>query len=260
MVRVRMHAFSSGTYLVNKGTLNNREWGVKYEHPNPMYAFEHPRHGVVLFDTGINHRGLSEPMAWWGPAVANLEVRATEQDCMPACLRSVGVRPEDVKYVMMSHLHIDHAGEMESFPNATFVVRASEMKFAWWADPHMRHVYAFNDLKNTRGFEYLEIAESVDFDLFGDGSLILIHTPGHTPGHQSVIVDAEGAERKRILCADACYLRENLEYKIYSAGLIWNAEAWCRSIGRLRAYEGLGYDLWMGHEMEDWQRHLHRQR
>jgi glyoxylase-like metal-dependent hydrolase (beta-lactamase superfamily II) len=255
MTKVRMHAFTAGTYVVDKGTLNNRDWGTKYEHPNPMYAFEHPTHGLVLFDTGVNHRGLADPAAWWGKTVAGLEIRVSEQDCMPARLRSVGLKPEDVKFVIMSHLHIDHAGEMESFPKATFVVRASEMKFAWWADPHMRHVYVVNDLKNTRGFEYLEIPDDVDWDLFGDGSMVLIHTPGHTPGHQSLIVDAEKSDRKRLLCADACYLRENLAYQIYSANLLWNAEAWCRTITRLRVHESLGQDLWMGHDMDDWKRH-----
>lgn len=254
MSKMRMYAFSSGTYVVDKGTLNNREWGTKYEHPNPMYAFEHPQ-GIVLFDTGVNHRGLSDPKAWWGSAADGMEIKVTEEDCMPARLSSVGIRPEDVTYVVMSHLHIDHAGEMESFPNATFVVRSSELSFAWWADRHMRLVYAFNDLKNTRWFDYLEIPDDIDYDLFGDGSMTLIHTPGHTPGHQSAVVDAEGYDRKIILCADACYLTENLDYHVYSANLMWNAEAWCRTISRLRFFRQLGYDLWLGHDMDNWKKH-----
>jgi len=255
MSQVRLHQMTSGTFVVNKGNLNNRDWGMRYEHPNPMYAMEHPKEGIILFDTGMNHRGLGNPAEWWGETISGHEVRLTEDDCMPAQLARRGIKGEDVRYVVMSHLHIDHAGEMESYPNATFIVRASELKYAWWASPHMRHVYIMKDLINTRNFHYVELPDDVDYDLFGDGSIVLIHTPGHTPGHQSAVVNAEGQDRKVVFCAAACYLRENLEYHIYSSGLLWNAESWCRTISRLRMMEKQGYDLWLGHEMENWVRH-----
>lgn len=254
MSKVRLHQMTAGSFVVDKGNLNNRDWGVRYEHPNPMYVMEHPK-GIVLFDTGMNHRGLPTMKEWFGSTIAGHDVRVAEKDCLPAKLAALGIKPADVKYVVMSHLHVDHAGEMESFPGATFVVRASELKFAWWADPHMRHVYIINDLINTRNFNYLELPDDLDFDLFGDGSIVCIHTPGHTPGHQSAIVDAEGIDRKVVFCADSCYLTENLDYNIYSAGLVWNAEAWCRTIGRLRVLRDQGYDLWLGHDMDDWLRH-----
>jgi glyoxylase-like metal-dependent hydrolase (beta-lactamase superfamily II) len=254
MSKVKLHQLTSGSFVVDKGTLNNRDWGVPYEHPNPMYVMEHPK-GIVLFDTGMNHRGLGNPKEWWGETISGLEMRVKEKDCLPAQLAGIGMKPQDVRYVVMSHLHIDHAGEMESFPDATFIVRSTELKFAWWADPHMRHVYIMNDLRNTRKFRYVELPDDVDFDLFGDGSIVCMHTPGHTPGHQSAVVDVEGRDRKVIFCADACYLTENLEYRVYSANLMWNAEAWCRTIGRLRMMKDQGYDLWLGHEMEDWLRH-----
>ena len=71
-----------------------------------------------------------------------------------------------------------------------------------------------------------------------------------TPWNQSAMVDVTGRDRKVILCGDACYLAENLECRIYSAGLIWNAEAWCQSIGRLRMMKNQGYDLWLRHSRE----------
>ena len=87
-------------------------------------------------------------------------------------------------HVIMSHLHIDHAGEMTSFPKAQFIVRTSELSYGWWPSMHQRYTYAFNDLKDTRFYNYLELPDIVDFDLFQDGSLICIATPGH----QSLIV------------------------------------------------------------------------
>jgi glyoxylase-like metal-dependent hydrolase (beta-lactamase superfamily II) len=254
MSKVRIHQLSSGSIVTDKGALNNRDWGVRYEHPNPMYVMEHPA-GVVLFDTGMSHHGLGNPRDYWGEAVEGLDLRVKEKDCMPAQLSALGLKPKDVKYIIMSHLHFDHAGEMESFPHATFIVRASELKFAWWSDPHMRHVYIVRDLINTRKFTYVELPDTMDFDVFRDGSIVCMHTPGHTPGSQAAVVDVEGRDAKVILCGDACYLTENLDYRIYSAGLIWNAEAWCQSIGRLRMMRDQGCDLWMGHDMDDWLRH-----
>lgn len=255
MKKIEFFPFSAGTYKVDKGLLNNTDWGVTYEHPLPMFAFRHPR-GVVIFDTGINHRGLENPVIWWGSSVDNLEIQAKKEDCLPFQLQKVGIDPQEVKYIIMSHLHIDHAGEMESFPHATFVVRHSELSFAWWPDPHMRFTYAFQDLKNTRCFDYLEIPDFIDFDLFKDGSLVTIHTPGHTPGHQSLMVRLSENEQPFILCQDACYMRENLDGKIYSSNLLWNIQRWFETIRKLRYYQDLGYDLWMGHELEDWKKHL----
>lgn len=255
MSQVKMHAFTCGTFVVDKGNLNSRDWNVRYEHPNPMFAFEHPQ-GIVLYDLGVNQKGLSNPVAWWGTSVANHEIRIKPEDDMPQQLIRAGLKPEDVKYVIISHLHIDHIGAMEAFPHATFVVRKAEIQYAWWPDPHQRETYPIKDLQNTRDFEYLEIPDNVDFDLFGDGSLVTIHTPGHTPGVQSLIVRSDDSERPKVLCADACYLRETLETaQLPTSGLLWSVPHWFASIQRLRHLDKIGYDLWMGHDMDDWKAH-----
>jgi glyoxylase-like metal-dependent hydrolase (beta-lactamase superfamily II) len=254
MGEVKLHAFSCGSFVTDKGTLNNKDWGVPYEHPIPMYLFEH-RKGMVLFDTGMNHRGLSNGREWWGDIYRGETVKVTEADCMPAQLKKIGINPKDIRYVIMSHLHIDHAGEMESFPQATFVVRNSELRFAWWPDRHMKDIYAFSDLKNTRKFDYLELEDGFDFDVFADESLVCVHTPGHTPGHQSLIVRASGYDASIVLAADACYTMENLDFQPASSGLMWNVEAWCRSIRKLQHFREIGYDVWLGHDSDDWRRH-----
>ncbi len=201
-----MHPFSCGSYVVDRGVLDNAHWGERYEHPIPMYAFRHPR-GVVVFDTGHSHRGLEDPVAWYGEKTLAgfLDIRVREEDCLPAQLRSVGIEPEEVTHVILSHLHIDHAGEMASFPDALFVLRASELPYAWWSPPNQRNSYIMNDLLPTRNFRYLELPDGLDFDLFGDGSLVCVHTPGHTPGHQSLLARLPERGRTLVLCGDACY-------------------------------------------------------
>ena len=250
-MKMRFHPFSSGTLIVDKGSLDNASWGVPYEHPNPMFAIRHPK-GAVVFDTGMNHRALADPAGWWGKSIASIKVRLTEADCLPAQLGRVGIAPGEVKYVVMSHLHMDHSGEMCSFPGATFVVRRSELPYAWWPARNQRYTYCFNDLVGTREFDFLDIADGVDFDLFGDGSIVLVHTPGHTPGHQSMIVTLPDYDRPLLLCQDACYMRANFERNPFSLNLMWNAERWYQSVERIRFLASLGHEIWFGHEMESW--------
>ncbi|MCC8181356.1 MAG: N-acyl homoserine lactonase family protein [Planctomycetes bacterium] len=255
-MKMQFHPFTSGTYVVNRGIMDDISWGERYEHPIPMFAIRHPK-GIVVFDTGHNHRGLVNPQQWYGKSIANFHaINISEEDCLPAKLKSVGIDPADVTHVVMSHLHIDHAGEMESFPKATFIVRASELRYAWWPALNQRYTYVFNDLKETRFFEYLELRDGVDFDIFGDGTLVCIHTPGHTPGHQSLIVRLPDNDRPMLLCADACYTPFTLQDNPYCAGLMWNLDEFYRSLSLLRHYRDTGYELWYGHDMAEWQERI----
>ncbi len=249
-MNMRFHPFTSGTLVVPKGTLNNADWGVAYEHPNPMFAIRHPK-GVVVFDTGMSHQGIDNP-EWWGKSAAKIEVRLKREQCLPEQLQSVDIDPVEVKYVIMSHLHMDHVGELPAFPDALCIVRKSELPYAWWPARNQWYTYCFNDLLATRDLRYLEIPDHVNFDLFGDGSLVCVHTPGHTPGHQSLIVTLPDYDKPIFLCQDACYLQENLDGASYGAGLLWNAEQQFKTIDLIRYYRDIGHQIWFGHEMESW--------
>lgn len=227
-MKMRFYPFSSGTLVVNRGIMNNRDWGIPYEHPNPMFAIRHPK-GVVVFDTGMNSQGMADPAGWWGKSIDGVDVRLKPADYLPEQLRAVGIDPAEVKFVVMSHLHIDHVGEMHAFPDATFIVRRSELSYAWWPGRNQWFTYSFNDLLGTRDLKYVEIAGDADVDLFGDGSLVMVHTPGHTPGHQSLIVTLPDYDRPLFLCQDACYTEENLGGVSYGARLMWCMEDWYKT-------------------------------
>jgi glyoxylase-like metal-dependent hydrolase (beta-lactamase superfamily II) len=251
-MKMTLFPFTTGTYVVDQGTMDNIHWGFPYEHPLPVFAIRHPK-GTVIFDTGHNHRGLSDPKGWYGKSIEKIiKINVTKDDCLPFQLQKAGIDPAEVTHVIMSHLHIDHTGEMMSFPKAQFIVRATELKYCWWPPLHQRYTYAFNDLKDTRFYNYLEIPDIIDFDVFQDGSLICIATPGHTPGHQSLIVRLPDYDKPFILCADACYTPFNLENNLYGCGLMWNTEAWFNTITKLKYYQNIGYELWFGHHMESW--------
>lgn len=155
--------------------------------------------GLILFDTGLHPVHVERPDATFGQS-PTMVVTMEPEDAVIARLGSLGVRPDDVAVVVNSHLHFDHAGNNRAFPNATFVVQAEHLAFAkgkpnfpaiYWDDPALRYLPASGRARVAAGIE-------------------VVPTPGHAPGHQSLVVDL--AETGRVvLCGDAAFTRANLE-------------------------------------------------
>ena len=155
--------------------------------------------GLILFDTGLHPVHVERPDATFGPNTS-LQIAMTSDDAIVSRLAALGVTPDDVTVVVNSHLHFDHAGNNRAFPNATFIVQGEHLAFArgrpnfpaiYWDDPALRYMPASGRARVVAGVE-------------------VVPTPGHAPGHQSLVVDL--AETGRVvLCGDAGYTRENLE-------------------------------------------------
>jgi glyoxylase-like metal-dependent hydrolase (beta-lactamase superfamily II) len=101
-------------------------------------------------------------------------------------LAEAGYQPADISYVAMSHYHTDHSANANSFAGSTWIVQRVEREAMFGAEPA--------GLSNRANYDQLESAETIlvenqDHDVFGDGSVIIKFTPGHTPGHQSLFVD-----------------------------------------------------------------------
>jgi N-acyl homoserine lactone hydrolase len=159
--------------------------------PTTVGIIEHPRHGLILWDTGIND-AVADPdrgEAYWGPGIREAfgTQALTRDHAIDAQLRRLGSRPEDIRYVIYSHLHLDHAGGMSYFPKAVHVIQRDEIRYALWPDAWTRPVYCQNDFKDIRKLDILEIEG--DCDLFDDGTLRLLKTPGHAAGHQALILN-----------------------------------------------------------------------
>ncbi len=177
--------------------------------PSTVVVIEHDRHGLVLFDTGVNHRVADDAGAaeQWGPGLRDRygASRFTREDAIDAQLERLGYRCADVTTVVYSHLHLDHAGGMEHFPQAVHVLQHDELRHAWWPDRWTARGYALADYLPGRGFDYLEL--DGDVDLFDDGSLRVVRLSGHTPGSQGLVVDLP--QRGRVaFVGDAAHLRE----------------------------------------------------
>jgi N-acyl homoserine lactone hydrolase len=221
--------------------------------PVPTFLVEHAK-GLVLFDTGCAPEVASDPEGYWGPATKFLRnIRFSKEQVVDQQVKLHGYQPTDVKYVVVSHLHLDHSGGMKLFPNAQFLVMKGELPYAYWPDRKARNGFILNDLLPTRGFDWKEL--NGDTDLFDDGSLMMLKTAGHTPGECSLQVRLR--DFSIVLTGDTVHIRPQLgtlaamdsDYDVADASA---------SIKRLRDIEASGEaKLWISHAPEDWASYPH---
>ena len=152
------------------------------------------RHGsdYMVWDTGFMPG--SNPNA---PKVSLLEQ-----------LAQLGVKPEQVKYVGISHFHGDHTGQLVSLPGATLLVGEREWA-AITSSPPMPGANAAGFAHWTGGGGKVE-PQAADKDVFGDGTVVILRTPGHTPGHQALLVRLK-EKGPVILSGDLVHFRENYD-------------------------------------------------
>ncbi len=155
--------------------------------------------GNILFDTGLHPVHVARPDATFG-AQSGLHVRMSPDDAVVARLASVGVAPDDIAIVVNSHLHFDHAGNNGAFPNATFIVQAEHLAFAK-GKPNFPPIYwDLDELAYVPTNGRARVARGVE----------VVPTPGHAPGHQSLVLDLPETGRV-VLAGDAAFVRANLE-------------------------------------------------
>ena len=228
---MRLHAFQCGEEGTDMAFFSpfHPEVGTKVFIPYLFFLIEHPQ-GLVLFDCGP-HPDLSvDPAARLGGTAETYEIRVGPSQDAASQLRAGGWEPRDVAHVALSHLHYDHAGGIESFPDATFHVQRVERLFAQ-APP----VYQCGDYVPA-DFSHPVKWNEVDgyLDLFDDGRLLLIPTPGHTPGHQSMLVCLDG--QKVVLVGDAAPHTRTIAEQALPA-VLWNPDAMVASWDVLRELE-----------------------
>jgi N-acyl homoserine lactone hydrolase len=165
----------------------------------------------LLWDTGVPEATLDDPRGWSTLPkliVYHLDKSLTDQ------LAVIGLKPGDVGRVAISHTHGDHIGNMGLFPNSTILMQHAE--YSWIHSPdgpndNVNQLMALaRKLLGTP--KNLQLIEG-DTDVFGDGSVTLVSTPGHTPGHQSLLVHLENSGFI-ILSGDVVHMEENFEKNI----------------------------------------------
>ena len=219
--------------------------------PINMWIIDHPM-GLIVYDTG-NNVAISDGncTSHWNEGFCGLlQPSQTRDDVIDKILERVGFSAGDVKIVITSHSHLDHIGNIEMFPDAIHVIQKKELYQAWWPEKFQRggaHVMA--DYDDARDFTYFEL--NGDYDLFGDGSVVIISTPGHTLGHQSVKVRMAETGTV-ILTQDAVWVKENLEG--HPAGLNYSILDYTNSVNRIKMIRDIeNAQIWMGHSMEQYE-------
>jgi len=221
--------------------------------PVSMWIIDHPK-GLVVFDTG-NNVAVSDGncKSYWAAGFCDfLKPSQKRADVIDEQLKKVGFSADKVKVVITSHTHLDHVGNIAMFPKALHVFQKAELYQGWWPEKFQGRgtpgAFVMGDLMPAREFNYLELEG--DYDLFGDHSVVILSTPGHTLGHQSVKAKlASGGTI--VISQDAIWMQENLDG--YPAGLNFSIQAYTNSVNRLKFIRDLeGAQLFMAHDQDQY--------
>jgi glyoxylase-like metal-dependent hydrolase (beta-lactamase superfamily II) len=221
--------------------------------PVNMWVIDHAN-GLVIFDTG-NNAAVSDGKCkgHWAAGLCDLlKPSQKREDVIDAQLKKLGFSPDQVKAVVTSHAHLDHIGNIKLFPKAVHVIQKKELYQAWWPEKFQGReggVFVMADFDGpARGFNYLEL--DGDYDLFGDGTIKVISTPGHTLGHQSLKVKLASG-KTFIMAQDAIWVKENMEG--YPAGINYSVKDYEGSIQRLKMIRDLeNAELYFGHDPDQY--------
>lgn len=221
---MELHLLSDGYFTLDKSMLVYTKYqGQIYEAAlKPLLIITGKEN--ILIETGIGelpetHRPFHT-------------VKRKPNQALKVQLQKHKVKPEDITLVINTHLHFDHCGNNALFPNAKFYVQAKELRYAYAPDRFQKAAYireffdANLDYVTVRGKHQLT------------DNIILVPTPGHSIGHQSVLIK-EG-EKNYVYCGDAAPLKENLE-KRNIPGVLYRADQALKSIDKLRSIKNAAY-------------------
>jgi len=206
--------------------------GKSIEFSDNCYLIRHAK-GLLLWDTGIPDAVAAMPD---GMVVANGAITQRRAKTLAAQLAEIGVKPADITYVAVSHTHGDHVGNVALFPSSTILIQGTE--YEWAMTQPVKPAFAA-----TQPIEKL----TGDRDVFGDGSVMILSTPGHTPGHQSLLV-VLAKTGPVLLSGDAVHIRDNWENRRVPS-MNTNREQTLASMQRIASVlETRKAQLWINHD------------
>ena len=237
----RLYVFDCGTLVYNRP----EDYNLKREEVKDSnmgvtcYLIAHPK-GLLLFDTGLNDRLVGRPLyenvlEGYGQIKFNT---------LSGQLADIGVAPRDIRYLVLSHYHWDHVGNAGDFASATWLVYDGDLNEMFTAAARKNPWF-----KDYAALEHARVEHlHGDHDVFGDGSVVVIATPGHTPGHCSLLVRLQHTGPV-VLSGDLYHYPEER-----TLDRMPDEEKSTGTAASRRKVEDLvrqtGAQLWIGHSME----------
>jgi len=243
---MKMHFLSGGRLRMRKNIfLPDADRSETIELPVSSALLRHGQ-ANVLFDTGCHPSVPENAEARWGGLAKLMTPIMQPGEHVLSGLAALGLAPEDIDMVINSHLHPDHCGCNEFFRKATFLVHGEEMAAARAPGSEaMGYIAADWDVPMPVD----EVAGQRD--VFGDGRIVLLHLPGHTPGSIGALTQLERSGTF-LLAGDTVSLRQTLDTGVVPRNT-WNGEALLKSLAEIRRIEASGATIVCSHDAAQWE-------
>jgi len=176
--------------------------GVRRDLVDPCYLIRHPL-GDLIWDAGFSDAVHDMAQGLTVPAIgAHVTVPVT----LASQLAQLGVAPDEIDFLSFSHSHADHVGNSALFTSATWIVDADER--AWMFRDEARRSVEYTSYAHLENAPTRIISGDGDYDVFGDGTVVIMQAPGHTPGHTVLLVRLRNAGPV-LLTGDMYHLAES---------------------------------------------------
>ncbi len=242
---MKMHMLSGGRLRMKKNIyLPAADRSETIELPVPCVLLRH-RQGNVLFDTGCHPSVPDNPEARWGALAKVMTPIMPAGENVLNALAALGVTPDDIDVVVCSHLHPDHCGCNAFFTKSTFFIHARELEAAR-APAAQTQGYLSAEWDHPLRIDEI----STERDIFGDGQIVLIPLPGHTPGTLGALIALERSGTF-FLASDTVSLSETLDQGILPRNT-WNADELTKSLTEIKRIQARGVTIVCGHDARQW--------
>jgi glyoxylase-like metal-dependent hydrolase (beta-lactamase superfamily II) len=242
---VKLYTFNGGTVMVNNLELFSQDTtyrGQRKEFADAFYVISHPE-GNLMWDAGLPEALAAMDEPYTSPD-GNFTV--SRKDSVANQLSSIGLAIGDIDYISVSHTHFDHTGHANVFKDATWLVQGTEYDYITSEESQKNNTDNYNAIKELTKVKKLE----GDFDVYGDGSVIIKSMPGHTPGHQVLYLDL-AEHGPLLLSGDLYHLYENREHKRVP---IFNYDV-AQTLSSMEAFEAFAEEknakVYLQHQKED---------